>query len=269
MVDCMHEFKVSELAIYPVKSFAQISLNSVFVDGFGFSGDRRWMVVTEDGNFVTQRQYPKMCLVRQYLLENGIRLSVTGMPDLIVTESSCVTQCKVIVWNDCCNVLDAGDEAADWVSRFLGFGCRLVFFPEDGFRQVDRNYAKAGDKTAFSDGFPLLLISQASLDDLNGRLDSPIEMVRFRPNLVVSGCDAFAEDDWKRLQIGDITFRVVKACSRCVIPCIDPLTGERGKEPLKTLNGYRRRGNQVYFGQNVIAEGTGRLEVGMAVRVFG
>ncbi len=263
----MSNLKVSELAIYPVKSFAQISLNSAVVDRFGLGQDRRWMVVDENGQFVTQRQHPRMCLVQQRLIEHGIQLSVSGMPDLVVSEPSHAMKREVTVWGDHCNALDSGDEAANWISRLLGITCRLVFFPEDEFRQVDLNYAQTGDQTAFSDGFPLLLISQASLDDLNGRLEAPIEMARFRPNLVVNGCDAFAEDGWKRLRVGSITFRVVKPCSRCVIPCIDPLTGQRGQEPLRTLSHYRRRDNQVFFGQNVIAESIGTIKIGMAVEV--
>ncbi len=264
----MPELKVSELAIYPVKSFAQIVLNSAFVDRFGLSQDRRWMVVDESGQFVTQRQYPKMCLVQQVLTEYGIQLSAPGMPDLAVSKSSHTIRQKVTVWDDHCNALDSGDEAAEWISRFLGITCRLAFFPENEFRQVDLSYAQVGDQTAFSDGFPLLLISQASLDGLNARLELPIEMARFRPNLVVDGCDAFAEDGWKRLRVGPVTLRVVKPCSRCVIPCIDLLTGKRGQEPLRTLSRYRRRDNQVYFGQNLIAESVGTIETGMVVEVL-
>ncbi len=264
----MSELKVSQLAIYPVKSFAQISLDSAIVDRFGLSQDRRWMVIDENGQFITQRQYPKMCLVQQVLIEQGIQLSVPGMSDLIVSESSHAMRRKATVWGDDCSALDSGDDAANWISRFLGITCRLVFFPENEFRQVDLTYAQEGDQTAFSDGFPLLLISQASLDDLNERLEQPIEMARFRPNLVVNGCDAFAEDGWKRLRIGSVTFRVVKPCSRCVIPCIDPLTGERGKEPLHALSRYRLRDNQVFFGQNLIANGSGKIDVGMAVEIL-
>jgi uncharacterized protein YcbX len=144
----------------------------------------------------------------------------------------------------------------------------LVFFPDDEVRAVDPRYAQPGDRTAFSDGFPLLLISQASLDDLNGRLDTPISMLRFRPNLVVQGCAAFAEDHWKEMRIGDLRFRIVKPCSRCIIPSIDPATGERGLEPLRTLASYRKRGDKIYFGQNVIADGQGEIRVGMTVELM-
>lgn len=164
--------------------------------------------------------------------------------------------------------LDCGDEAAAWLSRFLEMECRLVFFPEDEIRQVDPTYARSGDRTAFSDGFPVLLISQASLDDLNRRLKTPVAMRRFRPNLVVSGCEPFAEDGWKQIRVGEVTFRVVKPCSRCVIPNIDPDTAEKSAEPTRTLSGFRRRENKIFFGQNLIADGMGKLELGMPVEVL-
>ncbi|MCW8983326.1 MAG: MOSC domain-containing protein, partial [Gammaproteobacteria bacterium] len=175
----------------------------------------------------------------------------------------------VKVWNDQCAAIDGGDEAAEWLSQFLGEPSRLVYFPEDELRQVDPNFANAGERTAFSDGFPILLISQSSLDDLNARLESPVTMQRFRPNLVIDGCEPFAEDGWQKIRIGDITLRIVKPCSRCVIPTIDLETGMKGAEPIKTLASYRMRENRIYFGQNVIAEGCGQIEVGMAVEILG
>ena len=190
------------------------------------------------------------------------------MPALTVPATGEKRQAQVTVWDDRCKVLDAGDEAADWFSRFLAIDCRLMYFPDDEVRAVDPRYARPGDRTAFSDGFPLLLIAQASLDDLNSRLEAPISMARFRPNLVVQGCDAFAEDHWKEIRIGDLKFRIVKPCSRCTIPGIDPTTGERGLEPLRTLAAYRKRGTKIFFGQNVIADGQGELRVGMPVEVI-
>ena len=143
-----------------------------------------------------------------------------------------------------------------------------MFFPQDEFRQCDPVYAKPGEKTAFSDGFPYLLISQASLDDLNQRLDTAVEMKRFRPNLVIAGSQAFEEDNWKKIRIGDVSFRLVKPCSRCIIPSIDPQSGVKSAEPLKTLSSYRKRDNKIFFGQNLIAEGSGILQTGMPVEVL-
>lgn len=260
--------ELSELNIYPVKSLAGISLDQSMVDAFGLVNDRRWMLVDKDGRMLTQRKLARMCLIRPQVTTNGIYLSAPGMPDIELTISKLASTCNAQVWNDVCKVYDAGDQAAQWLSRFLSTDCRLTYFPDDEIRQLDQDYAQANDKTAFSDGFPFLLISQASLDDLNNRLGTPVTMSRFRPNLVIKGSEAFEEDQWKRIRIGDITFRLVKPCSRCVIPTIDPDTGDKSKEPLTTLLKYRKRNNKVYFGQNVIADGTGELSVGMPVEVL-
>ena len=261
----MTELKVSELAIYPVKSLARITLQTASVQHFGLAHDRRWMVVDASGKFVTQRQHARMCLIQPVLQDDELRLRAESMPELTVPRPAGRRTRRVTVWDDQCNALDCGDDAAVWLSQFLAIDCRLVFFPEDEVRAVDPHYAQPGDRTAFSDGFPLLLISQASLDDLNSRLVTPVAMTRFRPNLVVRGCEAFAEDQWKEIRIGDLRFRIVKPCSRCIIPGVDPATGERGREPLRTLAGYRKRGDKILFGQNVIADGQGEIRVGMTV----
>ena len=264
----MIEIRISELAIYPVKSLGQIMLDSVQVDGFGFSLDRRWMVVDSDGLMITQRKKARMCLIKLRLDGEHLYLQVPDMPELVVSCSPDAPRREVRVWDDQCMALDCGDEVADCLSRFLETDCRLVFFPEDEIRQVDLSYAQTGERTAFSDGFPILLISQGSLDDLNRRLKTPVAMRRFRPNLVVSGCEPFAEDHWKQIRIGGVSFRIVKPCSRCIIPNIDPDTAEKGMEPARTLSTFRRRDNKIFFGQNVIADAQGRLELAMPVEII-
>ena len=259
---------LSGLAIYPVKSFAQIPLSTARVHRFGLLHDRRWMLVDASGHFITQRQLARMCLIQPELHGADLMLRAPGMPALAVPAPRTEDKRRVTVWEDGCDGLDCGDAVAEWLGRFLSSDCRLVFFAENEVRPVDSRYAQAGDRTAFSDGFPLLLIAQASLDDLNSRLDTPIAMSRFRPNLVVSGCAAFAEDGWRRIRIGEISFRVVKPCSRCSIPAIDPTTGERGHEPTRTLSRYRMRENKIFFGQNVIADGQGEIRVGMPVEIL-
>ena len=261
--------QVSGLYIYPVKSLRGIELNHSHLEADGLQSDRRWMVVNAEGKMITQRQHATLCLVNVSLHASGILLQTGDMPTLnVAIPAQQQKNLRVRVWEDEVQAQDAGDAAAAWFSQFLGQPCRLVYFPDDEFRQVDLTYAKSGDRTAFSDGFPLLLISQPSLDDLNQRLVSPIPMQRFRPNLVVSGCDAFAEDGWKRIRIGEISFRLVKPCSRCVIPSIDIETAQKSDEPTRTLASYRRRDNKIFFGQNVIAEHTGRIEVGMPVEII-
>ncbi len=264
----MSELVVSQLAIYPVKSFAQVSLNSAYVDGLGLENDRRWMIVDENDHFVTQRQLARMCLIQPKLVGDGVQLDAPGMPTLFITTPSTGRTRLVTVWKDRCHSLDCGNEAAAWLSRFLATDCRLVYFPATEVRVVDPTYAKPGDRTAFSDGFPILLLSQASLGELNRRLKVPIPMARFRPNIVVSGGAPFAEDDWRKLRIGEFTYRVVKPCSRCVIPTIDVKTAKRGAEPTRTLSTFRKRDNRIYFGQNVIPDGEGDIRVGMSVEVL-
>jgi len=258
---------ISELNIYPVKSLAQISLQRSLLDRFGLHMDRRWMLIDEHGKMLTQRQLPRMCLIQTQLNKQQLSLSASDMDTLHVAPAM-QTLYKVQIWNDHCDALDCGDEAAEWLSFFLNKECRLVYFPEQEVRQVDPNYAQAGDNTAFSDGFPLLLISQASLDDLNQRLETPVSMARFRPNIVISGCEAFAEDDWKTININHINFRIVKPCSRCVIPSIDIKTAQKQPIITQTLSQYRMHDQKIFFGQNVIAEGTGELKVGMEITLL-
>lgn len=258
---------VSELFIHPLKSAAAISMDKVVLDQFGVENDRRWMLVDQKGHFLSQRQLPMMCLIRAVVHGAKLSLSVANMSEIevIVDEKKIRT---VVVWGDRCSAYDCGDEVAKWLSQFLDTRCRLVYFPESEIRQVDLKYANKGDKTGFSDGFPLLLISQASLDDLNERLDIPVSMRRFRPNIVVSGTEPFAEDSWKLIKVGNIVMRVVKPCSRCSIPSVDPVTGLRSVEIIKVLRNYRLRDDKVFFGQNIIADGVGLIETGMKVEVL-
>ena len=264
----MTKLILSSLSIYPVKSCREVSQNSSFVEDFGLQNDRRWMVVDEQGVMITQRKLSKMCLIQPELTASGLILNTSVMDPISINIPNHNKKCSVKVWADQCHAFDAGDEAANWLSHVLEKKCRLVYFPEDEIRQVDLEYANKGDKTAFSDGFPLLIISQGSLDDLNQRLSSPIAMNRFRPNIVIDGCDPFAEDEWKKIRIGDITFRFVKPCSRCVIPSINIDTAEREEEPIKTLLSYRKRDKKIFFGQNVIAESNGQINVGMPIEII-
>lgn len=257
------------LHFYPVKSLRGLSPSSWSLDAFGLAGDRRWMLVDAEGMFVTQRRQARMALIGTALDDGRLLLRGPEMGDLSLAEPGDDARiAPVQIWRDRVDARDAGDEAADWLSRCLGESVRLVHFSAESLRPVDPGYAVAGDRTAFSDGFPLLLISEASLADLNARMALPLSMRRFRPNLVVGGTEPYAEDQWRRIRIGEITFRVVKPCSRCVITTIDPETAARGKEPLATLAKYRRRGKDVMFGQNLIHDGLGTLRLGDSVEVL-
>ncbi len=259
---------LSQLAIYPIKSSAQISLTQAKMGAFGLENDRRWMLVDNNGTMLTQRKHARMCLIECALEEGGLLVSAPDMPQLKISSSAHGADITATIWSDSCNSYDCGNEAAEWFSRFLKTPARLVYFPDNEVRQVDLNYAKPGELTAFSDGFPYLLIGQASLDDLNKRLNTPVAMKRFRPNLVISGAEPFAEDNWKQIRIGDICFNLVKPCSRCIIPSIDPDSASKSAEPTKTLASYRMRDNKIFFGQNVIADGEGELKTGMNIEIL-
>lgn len=264
---------LSGLYRYPLKSAAGEALHETPVDGLGVQGDRRWMVVdTQTGRFLTQRLLPQMTqLQARWLGHAHLKLSAPGMPDVqVAVPDEHALLRAVTIWKDDLHVPDAGEEAALWLSQWLGRACRLVYVPQPRARQVDRAYAEAGDKVAFADGFPLLLIGQASLDDLSMRVGRSLPMLRFRPNLVVSGSPPYAEDSWKRIRVGELEFRLVKGCSRCIMTTLDPQTGERSadREPLATLKTYRERDGEVFFGQNLIAYGEGDLRLDMPVQVL-
>jgi uncharacterized protein len=230
------------------------------------------VVDAQSGRFLTQRLLAPMNRIETaWQGSEQVLLRAPGMADLPVAVPPQQAELRtVVIWRDSLAVPDAGDAAAAWLSQFLGRACRLVYVPAQLARQVDPAYADAGDRVAFADGFPLLLIGQASLDDLSARVGRPLEMLRFRPNVVVAGTAAYAEDEWRRIRIGDLEFRVAKGCSRCIMTTLDPQTGERSadREPLTTLQQYRAREGQVYFGQNLIACGEGQLSLGMPVEVL-
>ncbi len=264
----MASLTLSKIYRYPVKSMAGTSFDDLEVAERGLVSDRQWMLVDESGRFLTQRQAPRMTLISAELDADGrLVLRASGMSNLIV-DGGPGPSCEVIVWGDAVWAQGGDSQADAWCTEFLGRPCRLVRMPPDSVRSVDPDYAAASDQVGFADGFPFLLISQASLDDLSRRVGQPLSMRRFRPNLVVDGCEPYAEDAWRRIRIGEITFRVAKPCSRCIIPTIDPDTAERSAEPLRTLMGYRRRDNKVYFGQNLLHDNVGQLGVGMSVELL-
>jgi uncharacterized protein YcbX len=200
--------------------------------------------------------------------DTALLVETAGMPPLeLPLEPGPSVSLPVMIWDDRCTGTWAGERAARWFSDVLGTDCSLVHIAEGAARTVDPDYAPPGHRVGFADAFPFLLISEASLADLNGRLETPVPMNRFRPNLVITGVEPFAEDHMGTFAIGAMRFTPVKPCDRCVITTTDQTTGERGVEPLRTLATYRRRNGQVLFGQNVIHSGTGRLHVGDALLV--
>lgn len=259
---------VSRLFVYPVKSLGGMELDEAEVETRGFRHDRRWMLVDGRGVFLSQRSHPRMALARARVEGERLVVEAPGMPalelPLVPEPRGAVT---VSVLGDEVGAVPCDGEADRWFARFLGAPCRLVYMPDGTERAVEPRYAAAGDRVSFADGFPFLVLSEASLDDLNGRLPEPVPVDRFRPNIVVAGCAPYAEDRWRRVLVGGIGFRVAKACSRCAITTVDQGSGEKGKEPLRTLATYRKAGGEVYFGQNAIPDATGPLRVGDFVEV--
>jgi uncharacterized protein YcbX len=259
----MSPLRLTEINIYPVKSARGISLPSAQLDDRGLELDRRWMVVDEDGHFLSQRALPRMALINVALREDHLSITSTGFHELRVPFRTHFTGMRrVQVWNDPLDAIDVGEDAASWFSELLGLRCRLVQMPDHPSRFIDSKYAPPNSPVSFADAFPLLLISRMSLEDLNARLAEPVPMNRFRPNLVIDGTTAFEEDSWRALQIGSVSFRVAKPCARCTVPTVNQDTGETGKEPLRTLSTYRTHDSKVYFGQNLVHEGRGILKVG-------
>ncbi|UVM52295.1 MULTISPECIES: MOSC domain-containing protein [unclassified Pseudomonas] len=265
--------RLSALYRFPLKSGKGETLNQVSLDKLGLDGDRRWMLVDEaSGRFLTQRAVAKMSqLSALWNADGGLTLSAPGHSPIDIALPAGDAELRgVTIWRDTLRVPDAGFAAAAWVSEFVGKPTRLVQVPIDRARTTQAGYGKDDDQVAFADGFPLLLIGQASLEDLSSKVGRPLEMLRFRPNLVIEGSEAYAEDSWKRIRIGEVEFRVVKSCSRCILTTIDPQTGERSddREPLATLQKYRAQEDGAMFGQNLVNDGNGRLEVGMPVTIL-
>jgi uncharacterized protein YcbX len=263
--------QVSELNIYPIKSAGQISVASTQLDRFGLSNDRRWMVVDPEGKFITQRQTPRMSLLRVTLSGENLELSAPWMLPLSIPAFPTHGLIKrVTVWKDQCNAIDIGNRVAQWMSRFLSRPCRLVFMPETTKRPVDPDFGDVKDIVSFADGFPVLLISEASLAQLSARLNRPVAMSRFRPNIVVSGCEAFAEDSWNSIQINGVDFRVAKPCARCSMPTIDQDSGQVDREVMTKLAEFRRAADgKIYLGQNLINQGDGLVHVADEVLITG
>ena len=260
---------VSHLNVYPVKSCRGVPLGTATLDRWGIQHDRNWMVVDAEDRFVSQRTEPRLALVEPALGREQMTLRAPDMAPLELPLSGRAgTERMVGVWDDTCRALDQGAAAAEWFSKYLARPMRLVRIGAGFSRLVSEVTYPAGADVAFPDAFPLLVLSLASLAELNARLAEPVPMNRFRPNLVVEGCSAFAEDTWNSIRIGEVTFELVTPCARCVTTTVDQATGVPSKEPLATLATYRRSEGKVLFGRNVVHQGVGVLRVGDVVEVL-
>lgn len=259
---------VTDLYVYPIKSAAGTRVEDARVTQTGFAHDRRWMVVAPDGTFLTQRTQPRMALIRPRILGDRLLVSAPGMEDLdmpLTLERG--EDMRVCIWGDTPTALRWSPRGRAWMSTFLEGSYEPVYLPDERARQVDLDFARPGDRVGFADGYPFLIISEASLQDLNARMDVALPMNRFRPSVVVAGCAAFAEDGWESVRIGEIPMHIVKPCARCVTTTVDQATGVTAGEPLRTLARYRRRGKGLMFGQNAVHDRLGVIRVGDTVRL--
>ena len=261
---------ISQLFIYPVKSLGGISVDSAIVTNTGFKYDRKWMLVDKNMRCITQRGSPSLALLQVELTDEGLKIyhklhieKYTLIPFLTGTH----TRFSVHIFDDTCEAVFVSAKADEWFSKMLAVNCRLVYMPDSIQRFVDKKYAKGNDITGFADAFPFLILGQSSLNDLNSRLKGALPINRFRPNIVFTGGKPYEEDIMEYFTINNIGFYGVKLCARCVIPTIDQDTGRKFKEPLKTLATYRQKDNKIYFGQNLLADNTGKVTVGDTIEI--
>lgn len=261
----MQKVAITILKIYPIKSFAGFETDSSSVGKRGLSHDRRWMLVDREGVFMTQRSDTRLALFRTEMAEFGLRIVSPDGDRCVAPFIPEGEACKVQVWKSGCDAVRVSSEIDRWLSVKLEKECSLVYMPETSIRETHRDYTLAGDIVGFADAFPVLVISEESLNDLNARLDEALPMNRFRPNIVLSGTSPFGEDGWTRMQIGSLKFRFAKTCGRCSVTATNQETGEVGVEPLKTLAKYRLVGKSVQFGAYFVPEGDGVIRVGDTV----
>lgn len=257
---------IHSLHVYPVKSCRGIDLSRAELVQTGIRYDRHWMLVDEQGDFLSQRKYPNMATIACTLLEHTLVITAPDQSVLEVPLEQTPDRVRSVnIWDDKCNAAIVSPQASAWFSQVLGLNCDLVFLPESEHRQVDPRYAAPGQIVGFADGFPLLIVSLASIGTLNDKLEQKVSIDRFRPNIVIDGCPAHAEDEWSRIAIGDIEIQLAKPCSRCVIPSIHQQTSDKHPNLLKALASYRRYDNKILFGQNGLHNNHGKLHVGQTI----
>lgn len=262
--------QLQDIYIYPIKSLGGIRVSRAVLEERGLQWDRRWMLVDKQGDFLTQRVHPSMALLQVELTADGLLVFHKHEPtqriNIPFTPQSEATR-PVTVWDDTVLGQELSKEVDAWFSEILGMPCGLVWMPPSTVRKIDAKYAINSESVGFADAMPYLLIGQSALDNLNGKLDEPVPMDRFRPNLVFSGGVPFLDDAWDRVKIGEALFKITKPCARCVMTTVDQVTGKKGKEPLRTLSTFRTVGSKVFFGQNMLLlEGS---EVSVGDRVEG
>lgn len=261
--------QIKKIVVYPIKSLGGVEVTSVALELRGLALDRRWMLVDEEGNFITQRVYPELALFQVTIFSTElVVLNRKSQEEVTIPFVPQGQSISVRVWNDSIEAMEVSPVISEWFSRQLKKQVHLVYMTDKSKRQIDQKYAPSvNDVVSFADGYPLLISNIASLQDLNKRLSKSVSMNRFRPNIVVDGSNPYEEDDWRTFKTPNTKMVLVKRCSRCVMVNIDPETAEKGTEVLAELSNYRKANNKVYFGVNAIPTHLGVLKVGDTVTV--
>ncbi|MER6280759.1 MOSC N-terminal beta barrel domain-containing protein [Streptomyces sp900105245] len=274
----MGNAEVQSIHVHPVKAFRGLSPREAVVEPWGLAGDRRWTLIDDGGKVVTQREQPRLALAAaEPLAGGGVRLSAPGRAPLTVTVPEPAATVPVNIFGTKVEAVPAAAAAHAWCSAYLEAEVRLVHMDDPATRRpVDARFALPGETVSFADGFPLLVTTTASLDALNSLVaegdrahEGPLPMNRFRPNVVVTGTEPWAEDHWSRISIGEVVLRAARTSARCVVTTTDQDTGVRGREPLRTLARHRRIDGRLVFGQNFVPLSTGTIRIGDPVRVLG
>lgn len=258
---------LTDIYRYPIKSTHGEALVASTVTSLGLPADRAWMVADASGRMVTGRTDPVLVRVTARVGNEALTLSARGRADLTVACAQFADPAAASVWKDDFAAWGGADAADAWLSEFLGKPVRLLYCGDQSNRRMRSQPEQA---LGFADAYPLLLIGQGSLDELNRRIGRELSMSRFRPNLVVAGAEPFAEDGWKRIRIGSTVLRIEKPCERCVFTTVDPDSGEKtaDQEPLRTLAKFRKTAAGVLFGQNLLVEQAGEIACGMEVEIL-
>jgi len=265
------KIQVSKIFIYPLKSGAPIALKSATAVSTGFLYDRNWVVVDKTGKFISQRTHPDLRLIETHISGDAIFFKNIDTGERSGTFSispNSKTTDTIKIWNDTVTAEYVSAEADRWFSGMLGGSLRLFHLSDIYKRFAEKKYAGSEKPVSFADGYPFLIISEESINDLNSRLKNKVDVLRFRPNIVISGCKSYFEDIMKEFSIGEIRFQGVKSCARCVVITLDQETGLKDPEPLTELSKYRRAGNNIFMGMNLIHSGEGIIRLGDEVRII-
>lgn len=256
---------VKEIYIYPIKSLAGISCRQAFAEEMGFENDRRWMLINTENVHLTQREYPILSQFYPQVSDGKVNIAFKDYKHEFSINEHINQPIDTKVWDDKSEVFEVNKESSKWFSERLGFECKLVKIIKAGDRKHESSKLKETFNVSLADGYPYLLVGTKSLDFLNEKLQEKITVKRFRPNIVISTQSPHQEDDFEQFKIGEVQFKNVKPCGRCIMINNDPQQGIMKKEPLKTLSKYRKVDNLVYFGTNIVSLNSGIIQVGDAV----